>query len=65
MVTDYRFLNTRTSRLDWPLSDITRTLESLEGATYYAQIGLAALIFKFPLRKNIDNTLRSQQTRDT
>lgn len=52
MVSDFRAINARTKRTDWPLPDIPHTLESLSGAKYFAQIDLSDAFFQIPLHNS-------------
>lgn len=51
IVNDFRSLNIRTKRMEWPLPNIQQYVESLAGSSWYAQIDLSDAFFQIPLKK--------------
>lgn len=51
MVNDFRQLNTRTKRMEWPLPIIEHAVNSLGGNKYFSCIDLSDAFFQIPIKK--------------
>ena len=51
IVNDFRQINMRTKRMQWPLPHVQHALDSLGGSTYFTQIDLSDAFFQIPLAK--------------
>ena len=59
LVTDYRLLNQRTKRIEWPMPDTQQYIDSLSGMQWFASIDLKDAFFQILVKRNIENILPS------
>lgn len=50
IVNDFRQLNARTKRMEWPIPHVQHAIDSLGGASYFTQIDLSDAFFQVPLK---------------